>query len=223
MFKKLPSFIILKIITINYSELLKYRYIFTNSIIKNGLQKLINTDLFKLKHLYKEFRNININYENECLKKTLLIVELQGIKEVIDIITTNDIQVFKILVKINNAVVYKYMVSSNIEIVKYCIKKGATNYNECLSSSNIDVVNLGIKMGANRFNKCLNSSNIEVVKLGIMKGATKFYRCLGSNNIEIVKLGINMGATNYFWCFLTKNIDILLYACYLKKKIENFL
>lgn len=102
--------------------------------------------------------------------------------------------------------------SKNLEIIKLCIKSGATNFDECMeiacACNNIDAVKLLINAGATNFNECLVSAcynnNPELIKLFTDKGANDWNGGLENacihGHIEIVTLMLDNGATNLNEC-----------------------
>lgn len=183
---KLPSYIILKILVYNTVELIKYRYIFTNNIIKMGLCNKINTDFFKMHY----------------------ITEILGYKDALKI-RTDDLRSAQYGYKNNIVDLDILLSSSNIQVVKFAANMGAKNFNMCFYSNSLTVVKYGKFMGASNYNLCYYSNNLEVVKFGYKGGAKYIDICMRSENIEIVRWAIIRGATDYSRCLYSKNSDVI--------------
>ena len=149
-------------------------------------------------------------------------------EELYEACLTGNIHIAKFIININSSFImndkyhqqdWNYFLqcacqSSNMNIIKLIIKKGATTWNYGLYggcySGNIKIINLMIKKGANDWNVGLlfacSGGHIKIVKLMIKKGANTFddafYSACRGNNKKIMKLMIKKGAimTKCNWC-----------------------
>lgn len=220
-----PSYIILKIIMYNEQELVKYRKIFSNKIIKNKIQSIINTELYKWKYLYWY-------YDYKYLIYKIFMANSMEVVKFGESIGANKNPELEL--KIYNQVIdfnyYNYCLKSpNLEVFKYGIERDTNQHITITIINNIDDYELKknyicydcsrvfvnsvdiIKLMLDDIN-IINTNSLDVLKYLEEMGLYDYNRFLYSRNIEVVNYAIAHGATELKNCNYSGSLEVSLLA-----------